>query len=137
VTSSAPTILSFPSGSKSAGGRAMRKDFLRALRASGPPVIVDFTGCSPLNHDDIDLVLECVAEVAGRDTQVLLAAGSRVNRVLLEVTRIASLVPVFSSVEEVLICSPAYSKTMAASGSEDFRANQSQNPWSEYPGVSK
>jgi hypothetical protein len=135
VTSSSPTILAFPGASKSTG-RALRKDFLRALRASGSPVIVDFTGCGPLNQEDIDLLLECMAEVTGRDTQVLLAAGSRVNRVLLEVTRIASLVPVFSSVEDALNHRPnAYPKTTAAGAAEDAHENQSQKnleslPWS-------
>jgi hypothetical protein len=136
VKASTPNILTFPGASKSGSRRAMRKDFLRALRFSGSPVIVDFTGCGPFNHDDIDLLLECVAEVSGRDTQLVLAAGSRVNRVLLEVTRISSLVPVYSSLEEALLyprpsTSPS-SNTTTASDAEDARVDQfqtqSQNP---------
>ncbi len=95
-------IVPFPCASSSAGRRALRKDLLNALRVSGSPVIVDLSGFSTLNHEDIDLLLDCVAQVVGRDTQVLFVAGSRVNRVLLEVTRISSLVPVFNSVEEAL-----------------------------------
>jgi hypothetical protein len=96
------TILPFPASSSSAGGRGLRKDLLSALRISGSPVIVDLSGCHTLNHEDIDLLLECAAQVAGRDTQVLFVAGSRVNRVLLEVTRISSVVPVFNSIKEAL-----------------------------------
>src|ERR1700691_1113852 len=96
------TILPFPCAPTSAGRRALRKDLLSALRISGSPVIVDLSGCPTLNHEDIDLLLECIAQVAGRDTEVLFVAGSRVNRVLLEVTRISSLVPVFDSVTEAL-----------------------------------
>jgi hypothetical protein len=74
------------------------------------------------------LLLECVAQAAGRDTQVLFVAGSRVNRVLLEVTRISSLVPVFNSVREAL----AYPQIAAENDAcEDLRscASQSQKLW--------
>jgi anti-anti-sigma regulatory factor len=96
------SILSFPCAGDSASRRALRKDLLSALRVSQSPVIVDFSGCRTLDHEDIDLLLECVAQVAGRDTQVQFVAGSRVIRVLLEVTRISSLVPVFDSMDEAL-----------------------------------
>jgi hypothetical protein len=56
-----------------------------------------------------------VAQAAGRDTKVLFVAGSRVNRVLLEVTRISSLVPVFNSVKEAL----AYPQIAAEDNFED------------------
>lgn len=96
------TVLPFPCASSLPDRRTLRKDLLIALRASGSPVIVDFSDCLTLNYQDIDLLLECVAQAAGRDTKVLFVAGSRVNRVLLEVTRISSLVPVFNSVKEAL-----------------------------------
>jgi len=98
----AGTILPFPCESSSPSRRALRRGFLAALRISGGPVTVDLSHCSSLNHDDIDLLLDCVARATGRDTELLLVAGSRVNRVLLEVTRISAVVPVFNSVEEAL-----------------------------------
>lgn len=116
------TILPFPCAPTPAGRRALRKDLLSALRVSGSPVIVDLSGCPTLNHEDIDLLLECVAQVAGRDTQLLVVAGTRSNRVLLEVTRIASLVSVFNSVKEAL----AYPQNVAENDTEDQRTNQSQ-----------
>jgi hypothetical protein len=117
------TILPFPCAPTMAGRRALRKDLLGALRVSGSPVIVDLSACPTLNHGDIDLLLESIALVAGRDTQILIVAGSRGNRVLLEVTRIASLVPIFNSVKEAL----AYPKNASENdASEHERANQSQ-----------
>ncbi len=115
----AGNVLPFPCASSSLGRRALRKELLSALRASGSPVIVDFSNCQSLNHEDIDLLLECVAQVVGRDMEVFFVAGSRVNRVLLEVTRISSLVPVFDSLKEAL----AYPTTAAE---EDKNANPSQ-----------
>lgn len=109
-----PTILSFARVSSSAEGRAKRKDLLRALRFSASPVIVDFSGCSTLHHEDIRLLLDCLALVAARDTKVLLVAGSPVNRLLLEVTRISSLATVLDSVTEAL----AYPQIPAESDSE-------------------
>jgi anti-anti-sigma regulatory factor len=96
-------ILSFPSALAAGFRRGQRKALLSALHiASGTPVIVDFSGCHTLNQEDIDLLLECMARVAGRDTPLLLVTGSRVIRILLELTRIASIVPVFNTVEEAL-----------------------------------
>jgi hypothetical protein len=97
----AVNILPFPCASCS-GRSSRRKALLSAVRVSGSPVVVDLSGCPALKHEDIDLLLECLAQVAGRDTQVIFVVGSPANRVLLEVTRIPSLVPVFSSVKEAL-----------------------------------
>ena len=95
-------ILRFTGAPSSADRRSQRKDFLRALRSPGSPMIVDLSDCRTLNHEDIAFLLECLMQVAGRDTKALLVAGSRANRVLLELTRISSLVPVFDSVAEAL-----------------------------------
>ena len=120
------TVLPFPCTSSFADRRALRRDLLSALRVSGSPVIVDFSDCRSLNHEDIDLLLECVAQATGRDTKVLFVAGSRANRVLLEVTRISSLVPVFDSLQEAL----AYPQVRAGDEARDLGSSQSQKPWS-------
>ncbi len=122
VKSDTATILAFAGGSSSAGRRAQRKDLLRALRFSGAPVIIDLSACVTLNHEDIGLLLECLAHVAGRDTKIFLAAASPVNRVLLEATRISLVVPVLSSVEEAL----AHPTLFAENGPEDSLAARSQ-----------
>jgi hypothetical protein len=98
----APTVLPFPCASDPTSRRGLMKNMQAARRRSEPSVIVDLSSCDTLNQADIDLLLECLAEVAGRDTRVLFVAGSHPNRLLLEVTRIASLAPVFLSMEEAL-----------------------------------
>jgi hypothetical protein len=103
------TIVPFPSAAS--GNRASRKALLTALRISESAIIVDFSGCRTLNRDDIDFLLECAAQVVGRDTQMLLAAGSRVIRVLLEITLISTLMPVFDSLEQALAYPDASSET--------------------------
>ncbi len=125
------TVLPFPSASSSASRRAQRKDLLNALRVSESPVILDFSECRSLSFEDIDLLLECLAQVAGRDTQVVFVAGSSGTRVLLEVTRISSLAPVFNSIDEV----PAHPPVAADRDSEDRGkdhqgASQSRTLWS-------
>lgn len=102
VKNNTATILAFPCVSTSTTRRALRNDFVEALRSCESPVVIDFSGCNSLNHDDIELLLECSGRVAGRDRDLRLAAGSRVIQVLLEVTRISLVVPVFNSVEEAL-----------------------------------
>jgi hypothetical protein len=100
--SSGSTILVFPRSTNSASRRALRKALLHALRASEAPVLVDLSGCHTLDHEDVDLLLDCVSQAVGRDTQLLLIAGSREIQVLLDVIRISSLVPVIRSLKEAL-----------------------------------
>ena len=97
--SATPAILSFPAvGLRSR--RALQRNLLNALRTSESPVILDFTGHHTLDHEDIDLILECIAEATGRDTPLELVAGSRAVRIVLDVIRVSSLVQVFDSLEE-------------------------------------
>lgn len=100
-----PKVMSFPCGGNPSTLRLLRRNLLRTL-VSGASVILDFSGCSSLNAGDIDLLLQCLAHVAGRDTQIAVVTGSRSIRVLLEVTRIASLTPVYDSIEEALAPAP-------------------------------
>ncbi len=93
-------IVPFPCASGPVSRRILRKDLRNAVRASGGSVIVDFSQCRSLHHEDIDLLLECMAMVAGRDTKMVVVAGSRENRVIFDMPRSASLGPVFNSVEE-------------------------------------
>jgi anti-anti-sigma regulatory factor len=117
------TIVPFP-GSLSSAGRSSRKALLNTLRASEATVIVDFSDCRNLDHSDMDLLLECAAQVVGRDTQIFFVAGSRVIRVLLEITLLASLVPVFNSLEEALAHLRAAGKKSIA------EVQTSQHSWS-------
>ena len=93
------TVVQFPSDLGPDNRRTLRKDLLSALRVSGASVIADLSLRQSLDHDDIDLLLECVAHVAGRDAKLVIVASSRVLRALLEVSRIASVVPVCGSTE--------------------------------------
>ena len=93
-------VVNFPGDLGSERRRSLRRELLSALRASGSSVIVDLSARQSLDHHDIDLLLECAACVAGRDAKLIFVAGSPAVRALLEVSRIASVVPVFDSIEE-------------------------------------
>lgn len=93
-------VIDFPVERQSEKRRALRKELLGALRTSGCAVLVDLSRLKLLDHHDIDLLLECAACVAGRDAKLILVAGSPALRALLEVSRIASVVPVFDSTQE-------------------------------------
>jgi len=126
-------ILPFPSASSSASRRAQRKDLLNALRVSESPVILDFSECRSLSFEDIDLLLECLAQVAGRDTQLVFVAGSSATRVLLEVTRISSLAPVFNSIEEAI----APPQVAAERDAEDRAEGRSEAHTEQDQGISQ
>jgi hypothetical protein len=91
-------------------------------------VVVDFSGCPALTGEDIDLLLECLAQVAGRDTQVVFVAGSSANRVLLEVTRVSSLVPVFKTIEEALAPPQMAAGRAAQDSTEDPIESRTEDP---------
>jgi anti-anti-sigma regulatory factor len=91
-----------PSSPRSRQSRLLQRKLRTALRGSEYPVIVDLSHCSILNSADIELLIDCAALGEGRDTPIVFVAASRVIRILLEVTRIGSLVPVFSTMEEAL-----------------------------------
>lgn len=131
MNGAARRVLPFPSASSSASRRAQRKDLLNSLRVSESPVILDFSDCRSLSFEDIDLLLEGLALVAGRDTQVVFVAGSSATRVLLEVTRISSLAPVFNSIEEVFAHPLAATERDSEDRAKNHQgANQSQTLWS-------
>jgi hypothetical protein len=100
MTENGCRVLSFPSAWNFIMRRALRQDLLAAMRGRGSSVILDLSNRHTLNHEDIAVLLDCAALVAGRDIQLLVVAGSRSNRVLLQVARIAAVLPVCNSMEE-------------------------------------
>jgi anti-anti-sigma regulatory factor len=96
------TVLPFPCAAGAPGRRALRRQLQGALRVSEFPVVIDLSECRTLDHQDVETLLDCIEQSVGRDAQVYFVAGSPAIRVLLEVTRIASLVPVFESMAEAL-----------------------------------
>ena len=109
---SVPLVLQFPAGSSPASRYALRRALRKSLRATSCPIILDIVGSSTLNHDDISLLLDCAAQATGRDAPLVLAAQQPATRILLEVTRLASLFPVSASREQALaslgVCSTEY-----------------------------
>ena len=100
MNKAAGTVLPFPAVANRTSRRALLRELASALRLSISSVVVDLSALRTLNHRHIDLLLECVAEAAGRHTKLFLIAGSRINRIVLDVTRISSLVPIFDSIDE-------------------------------------
>lgn len=104
----APTIVAFPAAPRFGRRSSLRKQLLGALRASGCcPVILDMTECRTLDGQDVEMLIDCVAQSAGQDTPLFLAAGSPAMRVILDVTQISAVVPVFDSLQEALSVPPA------------------------------
>ena len=120
------SILTFPPRSSSAHRRALQRELLGALRNSELPVILDLSACLTLDHHDIDFLLDCVAQTTGRDAQLLLVAGTPVIRVLLDVSRISSVVSVFHSKEDAL----AYPKLGEKKTPNESPATNAQQSWS-------
>ena len=102
MKNSSSTTFSFPDSARAGIRRSLRRDLQNALRFSESPVILDLSGHHTLDHQDVELLLDCVAQATGRDTPLFLVAGSRVIHVLLDLIRISSLVPVFDSIEKAV-----------------------------------
>ncbi|PYX37595.1 MAG: hypothetical protein DMG81_13775 [Acidobacteria bacterium] len=88
-------------------GLASRKSFLteiqRLTRESyRPQIVVDLSKSRNLSPEAIDLLLDCVEHVERADGRVIVAAGSPETAVILELTRVTSVVDMFSSVSEAI-----------------------------------
>jgi hypothetical protein len=106
-------ILQFPKTSAPEQRRLFLKNLLSALRVCESPVVVDLAGRCTLDHEDVDLVLECAMQAAGRDSQLVFVAGSQEVRILLDVIRVSSLARVVNALAEALIDPRDTSSTMA------------------------
>lgn len=85
--------------------RLRRKSFLAEIKELAdhsyrPRLIVDMSNTQEIDPDSIDLLLECVAEMEHADGRVALAAASPQAEVILELTRLTSVVDVFPSISE-------------------------------------
>jgi len=86
-------------------GLASRKSFLTEIQkltreSYRPRVVMDLSKSRNLNPEAIDLLLDCVECVERADGRVIVAAGSRETAIILELTRLTSVVDMFSSVSE-------------------------------------
>jgi anti-anti-sigma regulatory factor len=86
---------------------ARRKSFLSevrnlARRTYRPQLVLDIPESAEMAPDAIELLLECVEQVEQADGRVSVVAGSPQTAVILEITRLASVLDIFSSVSEAV-----------------------------------
>lgn len=79
--------------------RRLRRSVAQMLR---PAVVLDLPISFQLDNEALDFLLGCAREAAGHDAEVVLAAPGVHHRVILELTRISSVLPTFSSIEEAV-----------------------------------
>jgi anti-anti-sigma regulatory factor len=85
---------------------ARRKSFLAEIQtlsdqSSRPQLVVDLSASRGIGADAIDLLLQCVEHVERADGRVSVA-GSPETAVILELTRLTSVLDMFSSVSEAV-----------------------------------
>jgi anti-anti-sigma regulatory factor len=107
-------------------GGAERKSLLTeiqkvAAQSYRPRVILDLSKASRVGPETIDLLLDCVEHVERADGRVAVAAGSPEAAVILELTRLNSVMDLFSSVSEA-IGGEAVSHSERHEGSEALAA---------------
>lgn len=86
---------------------ATRKDFLAEIRklARGtyrPQLVLDMSESAEFSSDTIELLLECVEQIERADGRVSVVPGSPQAAVILELTRLTSVLDLYSSVSEVV-----------------------------------
>jgi hypothetical protein len=65
-----------------------------------PAIIFDLPPTTKLDSRAIDFLIECARDAVAHDAAVALSAASPEHQVLLDVTRISTVLPAFRSVEE-------------------------------------
>jgi anti-anti-sigma regulatory factor len=86
---------------------ARRKSFLAdvrdlARRTYRPQLVLEISESAEMAPDAIELLLECVEQVERADGRVSVVAGSPQTAVILELTRLTSVLDIFSSVSEAV-----------------------------------
>jgi anti-anti-sigma regulatory factor len=84
-----------------------RRLFLReikrfAVNSHRPCLIVDLSAVEQISPECVDLLLECVRHTERGEGEVSVAAASPQTDVILEITRAASVLNIFSSVLEAV-----------------------------------
>ena len=86
---------------------ARRKSFLAEIRNLArntyrPQLVLDTAESAEIGADAIELLLECVEQIERADGRVSVITSSPQTAVLLELTRLTSVLDVFSSVSEAV-----------------------------------
>jgi anti-anti-sigma regulatory factor len=104
MMSKGPTVVKeFPQSYGLASRKAFLAEIQRLTRESyRPQIVVDLSKSRNLSPEAIDLLLDCVEHVERADGRVIIAAGSPETAILLELTRLDSVVDMFSSVSEAI-----------------------------------
>lgn len=84
-----------------------RRSFIRDVRklseqAYKPQLILDLSNTEQLRPETIDLLLDTVEHVERADGRVAVATGRPENAVILELTRLNSVLDMFSTVSEAM-----------------------------------
>jgi ABC-type transporter Mla MlaB component len=90
-----------PSDRRSHGPFYMRSGNLSMARID-PGSSLDLSGVEQLLSESIDLLLECVDHAEGGDGEVSVPGASNQTVVILELTRVASVLNLFPSVAEAV-----------------------------------
>lgn len=88
-----------------ASDQASQKRFLRDIkefvsRSTRPRLVLDLSGVEQIRPESVDLLLECVDHAERGDGEVFVAGPSARTTVILELTQVASVVRMVSSVRE-------------------------------------
>lgn len=91
------------------GNRLRHRSFLSEVRsladrAYRPRLVLDMSTAKRIETESIDLLVDCVEEIQQADGRVALAGPSPETAVILELTRLTSVLDVFPSVSEAVRC---------------------------------
>jgi anti-anti-sigma factor len=99
--------LQFPSAATRADSRTFMGEIKTLVgEAYQPHVVIDLSAVSELTADGIDLLLECVERVEQADGSVSISSASPEVQIILELTRLTSVVKTIDS--EVELVAPEF-----------------------------
>ena len=105
-------VKEFPDCLNVAACRAFLRDLQAFLSRSYRPQVIFDLSCVPhMNATGIDLLLQCILEVANRDGTLKLAAPAPQTALVLELTQLNDIVEIFNTVEEAMASFGVYQIT--------------------------
>jgi len=108
--------------------RAFRHEVEKSVSAMlRPAIIFQLPASARLDAARLDFLIRCARVAAEHDAEVAIAAPNAQHQVVLEVTRLSSVLPTFVSVEEATAYLDKYRAPKVDAVGEDSRSSSSKS----------
>jgi len=122
MSSTGAAVKQLPEKLNSARCRAFRHEVEKIVcQMLRPAIVFQLQAATRLDAERLDFLIRCARLAADHDAEVAIAAPNAQHQVVLEVTRLSSVLPTFGSVEEATTYLDKYRAPTLDAGAKNTR----------------